>query len=391
MLKKTPNDKAELLQTLSYLEPDPKHKRELLVDISGIKRYNSRTGIPRVVLNQLQALQTQDQEIFRVRAIYLSEYPGTAPLHFYQETNKPISLQEGTIIYNPDLDPKSIKEASIYNLYKCYKNIGVYIATLIHDILPITHPHFFVEGQDQIHKEWLTHILDISDLLITTSTATKDALLHYEQIDQPIVTIPLATSNLTITQNTKHPVIPGSDPESTPNFLIVSTIEPRKGHAQLLDAFELLWAEGNEYHLTIVGKEGWNVSELIVRLESHPQKDKHLHYKAFVEDTELQQLYKNATALIVSSYAEGFGLPLIEAAHYTLPIIARDIPVFHEIAKEAAFYFPDSKEPELLANAIKEWYKHYNSNSHPKSDTLTFFTWEQNAKKLLQALSHLAK
>ena len=378
-LKNTPKDKVELLQTLSYLEVYPKHKRQLLIDISGIKRYNSKTGIPRVVLKQLEALQSLKQDLFEVRAIYLSEYPSTLPLHFYEDTHTPISLQNADIIYNPDLDPQSVKEASIHKLYNSYKNIGVYIVTLIHDILPITHPHFFVKGQDQIHKEWLTHILAYSDLLITTSDETKTALQNYKTIKQPVYTIALgATSFVPSQKNTSN--------KSATNFLVVSTIEPRKGHAQLLDAFELLWQEGFDAQLTIVGKQGWNVEKLMERINTHPQKDKKLHYKAFVEDSILQELYQNASALIVPSFAEGFGLPLIEAAHYHTPIIARNISVFHEIADNAAFYFSDTEDAQLLANTIKEWYALYQEDSHPKSDTLSFSTWDENVKKIFHVL-----
>jgi len=379
MLRNTPKEKKELLQTLSYLEPKQKQKRQLLVDISGIKRYNSRTGIPRVVLNQLDALQNLDQDLFEVRAIYLSQHPSTLPLHFYDDTNKPISLQNTDIIYNPDLDPQSVKEANIYKLYKCYKNVGIFIVTLVHDILPITHPQFFVKGQDQIHKEWFFHVLHISDLLITTSKATKDAIDMYTKKHPKIVSIPLGTTKLAYTQkniSTKKCI----------NFLVVSTIEPRKGHKQLLDAFEILWSEGLDFHLTIVGKQGWNIEELIKRFNMHPQKGKYFHYKDFLEDNELEELYKSSSALIAPSYAEGFGLPLIEAAQYKLPIIARNITVFNDIAKKNAFYFEDKDDGVSLANTIKEWVKLYRENSHPKSDSIVFYSWEQNAKKTLNIL-----
>ena len=373
----------QTLQTLSYLDPYPRQKPQLLIDISGIIRYDSHTGIPRVVKNQLKALQDLPQDLYTIAPIYLSTHPDTPPLHLYATTHTPISLAQGDIIYNPDLDPLGIKQASENHLYTCYKHLGIYIVTLIHDILPITHPHFFVQGQDTIHQEWLMHILKISDLLITTSDATATALHSYTPDHPPLTTIPLGTTTL----GTK----PTPKSQTAPNFLTVSTIEPRKAHAQILDAFELLWEQGRDLHLTIVGKQGWNVDALLDRIHTHPQNGKLLHYKAFVSDEDLHTLYSSSSALIVASYAEGFGLPLIEAAHYDLPIIARDLPVFHEIAKTHAFYFPDTPEADLLAKAILEWLTQAHQNTHPQSRSISYDSWSQNAQKLLQALSAIPK
>jgi len=375
-LNTTPNNKQELLQTLSYLEPIKKNKNQILVDISGIKRYNSKTGIPRVVLNQLKALQELKQAVYTVEAIFLSEYPSTQPLHFYEKDKRPISLQKGDVIYNPDLDPQSIDSATKNNLYTCYKNIGVYIVTLIHDILPITDPEYFVKGQDKIHTEWFLNISKMSNLLITTSNATKNTIKSFTKEHPPIETIPLGTKELFFKPNNK----PNKD---NLNFLVVSTIEPRKGYEQLLDAFEILWDKGFDGSLTIVGKVGWNVEQIVERIKNYTEKYNLFNYKSFVEDEELQHLYSSASALILPSFAEGFGLPIIEAAHYNLPIIARDIDVFHEIAQENAFYFENKKEPNVIVNAVKEWSILYEKNEYPKSNNITFYSWEENVKELL--------
>ena len=85
--------------------------------------------------------------------------------------------------------------------------------------------------------------------------------------------------------------------------------------------------------------------------------------------------------LLAPSEAEGFGLSLIEAARHKLPIIARDIRVFREVAGENAFYF-SGDAPEAIASAIDRWLSLYRQNKHPKSDSLRWVTWEQSAKRL---------
>lgn len=73
-----------------------------------------------------------------------------------------------------------------------------------------------------------------------------------------------------------------------------------------------------------------------------------------VRDETLEQVYRSARALLAASEGEGFGLPLIEAAQHGLPIIARDIPVFREVAGEHAYYF-GGEDAQTLADALRVW------------------------------------
>jgi glycosyltransferase involved in cell wall biosynthesis len=125
-------------------------------------------------------------------------------------------------------------------------------------------------------------------------------------------------------------------------FLMVGTLEPRKGHAQVLGAFEKLWQDGADLNLIIVGKKGWLVDVLEDRLRKHKELGKRLFWLEGASDEFLTKIYATSTCLIAASYGEGFGLPLIEAAKHKLPIICRDIPVFREVASEHAFYFDAS-------------------------------------------------
>src|SRR5262249_2265090 len=121
------------------------------------------------------------------------------------------------------------------------------------------------------------------------------------------------------------------------SFLMVGAIEPHRGHAQALAAFERLWGEGQGLNLVIIGKQGRMVERLIDRLRAHSELNRRLFWLDGVSDEYLDKVYAASTCLIAASEGEGFGLPLIEAAQHKLPIIARDIPVFREVAGESAF------------------------------------------------------
>ena len=136
---------------------------------------------------------------------------------------------------------------------------------------------------------------------------------------------------------------------------MVGTVEPRKGHAQALAAFEKLWGQGLEANLVIVGKQGWKM-EVIGRSPASSLRNvgKRLFWLEGISDEYLEKIYDACTCLIAASEGEGFGLPLIEAAQHKLPIIARDIPVFREVAGEHAYYF-SGLDPQSLAESVKNW------------------------------------
>ena len=166
---------------------------------------------------------------------------------------------------------------------------------------------------------------------------------------------------------------------------MVGTLEPRKGHLQVMESFEILWQEGLPLNLVFVGKQGWMVEGLVGQFRSHPELNRRLFWLEEISDEYLVQVYGACTCLIAASFGEGFGLPLIEAAQHKLPIIARDIPVFREVAGENAFFF-QTKNPRELAHNIQEWIQIFEIGKHPRSEQIPWITWEQSAEQLLSKL-----
>jgi glycosyltransferase involved in cell wall biosynthesis len=166
---------------------------------------------------------------------------------------------------------------------------------------------------------------------------------------------------------------------------MVGTLEPRKGHEEVLDTFDQLWREGQDVNLVIVGKRGWLVDALVDRLKIHPELRSRLFWLEGISDQYLESVYVASDCLIAASYGEGFGLPLIEAAQHKLPIIARDISVFREVAGEYAYYFGQSKS-NTLSRAVKDWLGLRKSNKHPSSEGLQWLSWSISARNLARLL-----
>src|SRR4029077_1577723 len=153
---------------------------------------------------------------------------------------------------------------------------------------------------------------------------------------------------------------------------------PRKGHRQVVAAFEQLWREGIELDLVIVGKKGWMVDDLASMLHAHPEAGRHLFWVQDASDAMLDRVYARARLLVAASLGEGFGLPLVEAARHGLPIVARDLPVFREVAGEHAYYFSGTSADDL-AGALKAWLDLHREARHPRSTGLPLLTWAPGA------------
>ncbi len=169
---------------------------------------------------------------------------------------------------------------------------------------------------------------------------------------------------------------------------MVGTIEPRKGHAQVLDAFDRLWRDGFEGSLVIAGKPGWQIDSLAERLTHHAEAGKRLFWLSEVDDDELRRLYTQLDGLLMASEAEGFGLPLVEAARYGMPIFARDLPVFREIAGAHASFFAADNGSEL-APQLSAWLAKVQSGTAIASNTMNVQTWNASANQLRMLLTSL--
>jgi len=178
---------------------------------------------------------------------------------------------------------------------------------------------------------------------------------------------------------------------------MVSTVEPRKGHAQALDAFEQLWrsdvlSDGkdcaadraicSEARFVIVGHLGWRVEQLQRRIEQHPELGKRLFWLRNLSDSALAALYGRADLLLMASEGEGFGLPIVEAARHGVPLLLRDLPVFREIAEGHAIWFSSDNE---LSAALCDALRQARSGTFDRSSTQSM-SWQQSADSLAAQL-----
>ena len=87
----------------------------------------------------------------------------------------------------------------------------------------------------------------------------------------------------------------------------------------------------------------------------------------------------------MASRGEGFGLPLIEAASYDIPVLARNLPVFEEVGGENVTYF-SGLDPVGLADSLATWLKSLAKGTAPHSGEIPWMTWDESAGQFMDAL-----
>jgi glycosyltransferase involved in cell wall biosynthesis len=166
------------------------------------------------------------------------------------------------------------------------------------------------------------------------------------------------------------------------SILMVGTIEPRKGYCEALAAFEDIWRDPSApIMLTIVGRYGWGMPALLAQLRSHSELGKRLFWQDSATDEEVQAAYRAADCLLLCSHGEGFGLPIIEAMQYGVPLVLRDIPEFREVAEEHAIFFSDGD----LRDVLRNWISAYRSGDLAASKPVDVIGWDVSARQLLAA------
>jgi glycosyltransferase involved in cell wall biosynthesis len=381
--------------------------RQLLVDISALVQLDSKTGIQRVVRSVLLELLTNPPDGYRVEPIQATPGQGycyarsfTLRLLGHPDcilSDEPIEFYNDDLFIGLDLQHHVVLSHGTF--YQQMRNQGVQLYFVVYDLLPVLLPHYFEPGTAEMHHNWLKS-LACCDGVICISRAVAKEIIGWLDNERPPRLRPFNVGyfhlGADIHASTLSTSLPACDLPanaesvlakiaSHPSFLMVGTVEPRKGHAQTLAAFEELWKDGIAVNLVIVGKEGWLVEGLISKIRNHPKLRRHLFWLEGISDQYLERVYAASSCLIAASEGEGFGLPLIEAAQHKLPIIARDIPVFREIAREFAYYFT-GLDASSMSKAIRDWLELKKNNKIHSSHGVSWQTWAQATRQLLEVV-----
>lgn len=393
--------RRRLARATTHVRIPANSERQLLIDLSVITERDAGTGIQRVVRNLYLELLRAPPAGFRVCPVAATRKQGYCylPVDCLQQPLKqastiapgPVEPHAGDLFLGLDLAAQIIPHR-LAELMR-WKRRGVRMHFFVYDLLPVREPGWFNPGTTRNFKRWLRSIALLGDGAITISRVVEADLSSWMKRlyglngrNLPCTTIQPGAELSTEDGKLSATVQPVRSHLAQNGFvLMVGTIEPRKGHADVLDAFDRLWAEGDRTRLVIAGRQGWKVETLIHRLQRHPERGKLLQWLESPDDDTLLMLYRASCGLIMASKGEGFGLPIIEAAYFNKPVLVRDIPVFKEIAGSGASYF-SSTGPDNLIQVLPLWLKQLGKSAQLPLMPARWVTWQESCSQLVQAL-----
>jgi glycosyltransferase involved in cell wall biosynthesis len=205
---------------------------------------------------------------------------------------------------------------------------GLRAVFFLHDLIPITHAEYARPGEADRHRQRLQTMREAGAGLVVNSAATRGELQDYADRKgwalPPCVVAPLAPARL--------PPPSADRPLAEPYFVVLGTIEPRKNHLLLLHLWREFAAQREAFRLVVIGQRGWECEQVVDLLERCAPLRGFVREEAGCSDARLATWLHHARALLFPSFAEGYGLPLVEALANGVPAIASELPAFREIA-----------------------------------------------------------
>ncbi len=271
---------------------------------------------------------------------------------------------------------------------------GSEVITALYDLIPLNSSGFCAPGVPAVFCDGLRTSLQVSTGFVCISKAVADqfvALLtairfprsmkigywHLGADFAPISAQPAISEAAAGALSRRPETLERS-------FLMVGTLEPRKGYRVAFDAFTALWRDGVDAKLVIVGKKGWGVDQLASEIAAHPEFGRRLFWFDRATDDELSAHYASCDAVIAASFTEGFGLPIVEASYFGKSMIASDIPVFREVAAGApahSFFEPGSAS--ALARTVREYLdSRRDTPQRPVDERRAWLSWADSAAQL---------
>jgi len=298
----------------------------------------------------------------------------------------PVEFQYNDILFLPDSISNLHLHCSINHLNSNFPLIEFFV----HDIIPIK---YFGVCENSLHKNFRINydlIVSKAASIICTTKTVMDEVIEYNNSLRSDLVYDYAylganfTNNKDI-NNIRYKTLMLFKNKSV--YLMVGTIEPRKNHIYVINAFQTLWDNGFCGSLCIVGRLGWLYDEILERITQNRYFNKYLFFFSDINDDELAHCYEKSKALIFASIAEGFGLPLVEAMHYGKPVLISDIPVFREIGGDYPFFF-SLQEADSLVNLIQQYESGLlNKQFKPRE----WITWDESIENLMKKVVALAE
>ena len=277
----------------------------------------------------------------------------------------------------PQLAAASRADCAIAHNYAPRRGIS---AVFIHDVMFVDHPEWFSRGERAYFWPMLSWAR--SAAIVATSTHTEAARIHDRghQLPRPVAT-GLGVPSALFTEEPRRPAALG---EVAGFAMTVGRLNVRKNLERILEAAAFAQCLGPQDPLVVVGgTEHSGVTPEFPPAIRRSMDEGRIVVLGGVGDAELTWLYTHTSLAITLSLDEGFGLPAIEAAAFNAPLVASDIPVFHETVGGYARFVKPNASPQAIAAAFDETW-----GTAADGEAVRFrYTWDGAVERLRSAIA----
>ncbi len=380
----------------------------LYIDVGNTLRWGLRTGIQRVVRALSYELAKNapattrliafDADAGRYVALARPELIRSADSLAEVEADARVpfdldSLAAGGIFFEPDATwSEPVNRGALFRRLKAN---GVIVVVLNHDVIPFLLPQLFPANTLIAFAETIADHIQYADYALATSPGVDRDL---RALAERYLGRSIATRVIKLGADLSEAGPADADEAFAATFpalaglrflLTVGTVEPRKNHALLLQAFDRL--EAKDAGLVVVGRKGWMADDVIAALTGHAEFDKRLFWYETLDDAALAALYRHAYASVLPSRYEGYGLPVVEALSEGCATVVSNAGSMPHVAAGAAEIFPRD-DGEALFAILDRLYRdpRYHAELRKRAAAFRPTSWREAGISVALALEDIA-
>lgn len=249
--------------------------------------------------------------------------------------------------------PEPLPHSTTSTMRSLARFSGNQVVMIGYDAIPVTSAESLPNSSTESFSNYLS-ALKYATLVVGISASASEEFLGFgEMLGAQGLPAPLVRECLLPVDGPAQ-VDPGPVAATQqPMVLCVGSLAPHKNHLALLHAAEILWREGLDFQLLLVGASGWNNEEFHDRIEALTQAGRSVTVARKIGDDELWELYRQARFTVFPSLHEGFGLPVAESLAFGTPVVTTSYGSTAEIAEGGGVILVDPRDDHALASAMR--------------------------------------
>jgi FkbM family methyltransferase len=400
----------EFYSTVKNLISQVSENFQILYWVDHTIAFPANTGIQRVVRGLARTLLDSGIDVVPVKwnstesrfeiptepeLINLQNWNGPEVSRFNLDLSGAEGKQKYLIV--PELTTYSESDHLLGHVIDHAKRLNIRVASVFHDALPVTLPEVYSYAASQKHSKYMGDLIK-SDLVFTTSKSVHkdlcDYILSQKLVSQSVLArlVRLDLPTFFRTDRAIDADVRKRNETTREGYkiLCVGTLEPRKNHVRLLEAFAQVVNQSNQDNLELI-LVGRSADNSISQLVNEYSELFSVTWKDRVTDEELEELYKNCSFTVFPSIAEGFGLPILESLSFGKPVICGFGSAFDQITEQGGCLQVNVNDTDSIASAISSLIYNPGLYENLVSDTkkIVFRSWEEYGSAFMRNLLNL--